>query len=111
MKNTISFDNVIFLLDKIHACDYDTYEPRIVHTSCGSPDDVICPFLGQASSKNKFWEVVAMTFAIYALIVLIYTIAINGTISATISFVFNFEFALKMILIPAAMRDLFYNTK
>lgn len=52
-----------------------------------------------------------MTFAIYALIFLLYTIVINVTISATISIVFNFEFALKMNLIPVAIRGLFYSKK
>ena len=67
-------------------------------TSYGSPDDM-SPFLGQVNSENKLsMEVAKMSLVILSIIIFIIVAPLlNEIVTVSLSFVVNFEFALKMI--------------
>ena len=95
---------------------YDKYEPRFVSTSCGSPDDIICPFLGQVNHENQMFQEVtrmAIVYLVYAfgaigiLFLLAATSLLNESGTITVSLVIQFGFTLKMTFFLRTLRSFF----
>lgn len=91
-------------------------EPRFVSTSCGSPDDVICPFLGQVNHENLMFKevtgmaIVCLAYAFWAVGILLLSAAtslLNESGTITVSLVIQFGFTLKMISPLRTLRSFF----
>lgn len=93
-------------------------EPRFVCTSCGSPDDILCPFLGQVNHGNLMFKevtriaIICLACAFGAIGILNLSIVaslLNESVTITISFLIQFGFTLKMTFILRTLRRYFLN--